>query len=446
MSIVKNKFHLKCRSCGTIINDFPEWFGYSQKCPDCGNKWVDVEYSKDYSHIKELIKTNDNVESIFHYFDFLPINNKENIVTRGEGVIPVENWCFLEDYAKKYYNLNLKVNVYRNDLNPGTGTFKDVAASVAASVLKEAGIKQYVVASTGNIASAFAHYFALAGITLSVFIPSDALVANEAEISSYGQRVYRVNGDYAKAKKIAAEYSEKYNIIMSGGNIDPLRVEAKKTMVWEWLRQTGEMADVYIQALSGGTGPIAIAKGIKEIKSLGIVDIIPRFILIQPDRCDPMTAGWNKAKDDDFPDGWETKYPIYENPVTLIPTLATGNPGMFPIISKLVKESDGEIISFAEEDAIKIARIVAFEKGIKIGPASTIAVGGFFESLKKGLLRDGESVLINVGESMNRAPEFVKEMIYTTIEINSIDDCIASYRDNFKESLWSDFIPDRHVK
>jgi hypothetical protein len=34
------------------------------------------------------------------------------------------------------------------------------------------------------------------------------------------------------AKKIAAEYSAKFNILMSGGNTDPMRVEGKKTMVF----------------------------------------------------------------------------------------------------------------------------------------------------------------------------------------------------------------------
>ncbi len=436
----KNKYHLKCRKCNHIISDFNEWFDVFQACPNCGNKWVDVEYSADYNKVKELIsKSDDEVTSIFHYFDFLPLNDKQNIISAGEGRIPVENWTFLNDYFKKHYNLDLKISVYRNDLSTGTGTFKDVAAALAASVLKENGIKKYVVASTGNIASAFAYYLAKAGISLYVFIPSDALKANEAEISAYGQKVFRVNGDYAKAKKIAAEFSQKNNILISGGNIDPLRVEAKKTMVWEWLRQTGDLPDVYIQALSGGTGPIAIEKGLKDISELGITEKLSRFIMIQPDGCDPMTAGWNDAKKNNFPQGWENDYPVYENPVTLIPTLATGNPATFPIIASLVKKSKGEIISFKETEAVKLARIISFEKAVKIGPAAAIALGGLFEAAKQGLLKNGESVLVNIGESMNRAPDFINDMIYTTEEINSVEDCLPVDRENYRMKLWDDF-------
>lgn len=439
MTKPKNKYHLRCRECDTIIENMNAWFVNFQKCPSCGNKWVDVEYSGNKADIKKLIESETKPSSVFHYFDFLPIDDRKNIITRGEGTIPVQRWSIFEDFAREQYGLNLKVSVYRNDLNDGTSTFKDVAASVAASVLKENGVTQYAVASTGNIASAFAHYLAEAGISLAVFIPNDALRANEAEISSYGQRVFRVNGDYALAKKVAAEYSEKYKILLSGGNVDPMRVEAKKTMVWEWLRQTGELPDVYVQALSGGTGPIAIDKGIREIKGLGFPEKLPRFIMVQPSGCDPMTAGWKKAKAAGFPEGWKKDYPIYDNPVTLIPTLATGNPATFPIIADLVHKSKGEIITFDEHKCLEVAHLIAYEKGVKIGPASTIAVGGFFEALKQGIFKDGESVLINIGESMNRAPEFVDGMIYTTKYVDSIDDCTPPNREDYREKLWAKF-------
>ena len=428
-----------CRECGQHIDNFSQWFSFRQKCPSCGKNWVDVKYNIPISGIKNLINANTNNNSFFHYFDYLPLNDKRYIISSGEGAIPVDIWKFPEKFALEKYGINCKVWAYRNDLNMGTGTFKDVAAAMAASVLKENNIKDYSVASTGNIASAFAHYLAMAGISLSVFIPNDALKANEAEINSHGQRVYRVNGDYAKAKHIAAEFSEKFGILLSGGNIDPMRVEAKKTMVFEWLKQKGELPTIYIQALSGGTGPIAIDKAIDDLKELNIINSYPRFIMVQPDRCDPMTAGWEKAKTNNFPEGWENDYPVYNNPETLIPTLATGNPKTFPIIASLVKKSKGEIISFKEEDAVDVARIVAFEQAVNIGPAAAIAMGGFFESLKKGLIKNGDIVMINIGEGVMRAPEFMEEMMYTTEHINSIEDCKKFERSLFRKKLWEKF-------
>lgn len=437
---MNNKYYLKCENCSHKIDDFKIWFNNNQTCPECNTNWATVHYYESISKIKDLISGNGcKPDNLWHYFDFLPLLDRKNIITHGEGVIPVHRWHFLEGFAKRKFNLNIEVLAYRNDMNPGTGTFKDVAAASAASILKENGVKEYSIASTGNIATAYSNYLAAAGISIAVFIPNDALKAHEAEVSSYGQRIFRVNGDYAMAKHVAAEYSKKHGILLSGGNTDPMRVEAKKTMVFEWLRQLGKLPDVYIQALSGGTGPIAIDKACNELSELNLVDKMPRFIMVQPHNCDPMTQGWKKAKANNFPYGWEKDYPVIDNPQSKVPTLATGNPKTFPIISSLIKKSNGEIITFNEDEMVNVAKLVAFETTVKIGPASTIAVGGFFESLKNGFLKDGETVLINVGEGVLRAPDLMTDMIYTTKKVSSVNECSPSSRNDFAKELWAKF-------
>jgi threonine synthase len=295
-----NKYYLKCVQCGYKTPNFKTWFAQNQACPKCGSKHSEVQYNADYKKLDELIKHIPN--SFWHYFDFLPLENKENIVSRGEGAIPLEQWNFLEKYAQEKYDLNIKVFAYRNDLNGGTGTFKDVAASLASSLFIENGVKQYCVASTGNTATAYGMYLSLADVNASIFIPNNALKASEAMISAYGQQVFRVNGDYAKAKAVAGDYAKKHNILISTGNIDPIRVEAKKTMVFEWMRQLGKMPDVYIQAISGGTGPIAIDKGLCDVAQTHPELKIPRMLLVQPDKCDPMVQAWEKAEENDFPE------------------------------------------------------------------------------------------------------------------------------------------------
>jgi threonine synthase len=149
-----------------------------------------------------------------------------------------------------------------------------------------------------------------------------------------------------------------------------------------------------------------------------------------------MTHGWEKAKVEGFPSGWLCNYPIYENPITKVPTLATGKPGTYPIIADLVRRSGGEIIEFNEEYIVDIARAVAFENTVRVGPAAAIALGGFFESLHKGIIKEGDNVLINVGEGVRRAPDFVEEMMYTTMHVNSIDDCERFNREQYRDVLW----------
>ncbi len=437
---MKNKYYLKCFDCGYETPDFSTWFEQNQSCPKCGSKRSEVWYNSDYNELQYILKS--NPESFWQYFYYLPLNKRENIITRNEGAVPIQRWWFLEDFAREKYNLNIEVLVYRNDLNGGTGTFKDVSAALAASIFKENDIKQYCVASTGNTATAYARYLAIAGVNCSTFIPQDALKASESIISAFGQQVFRVNGDYTKAKQVAAEYSKKYNILMSTGNIDPIRVEAKKTMVFEWLRQIEKIPDVYIQAVSGGTGPIAIDKGIREINSIYPKLKNPRFILIQPDKCDPMVKAWEEAEKGGFPTGFEKNYPIIDCPNTKIPTLATGNPVTYPIIAKLTKESGGTFLRMKESKLADYGKLVAFERKLIIGPASAVAFAGFFEALKNNKINDGESVMINLGESFIRAPEFLQEIIGLTKIVNSVDECQPHLIDNYSKIVWKNILED----
>ena len=436
---MNKKFYFKCRTCGHEINGFKEWFSHGQKCPECGDNKINTVYSTDKKKLLELISKDAKPESLWHYFDFLPLDNKENIITEGEGVAPIERWDFFEDYAKRKYNLNLEVFINRNDKSFATGTFKDKGGAVAASVMKEHGVEEYVVVSTGNTASAFAHYMAKAGVSCSVFVPEDSLPDSEAHIGTYGQKLLRVKGDYAYAKKVAAEYAKKHGLLITGGNLDPLRLEAKKTQVFEMMRVMGKTPDVYIQALSGGTGPFAVEKAYDDFEELNIFGKLPRFLLSQGHYCAPMAAAWKDAKEKNYPEGWEKEYPIYENPKTLIPTIATGNPGMYPLMGPLVKKSGGEIFPVNEELAVPLARLVGFERVIKIGPASAAGVLGFFEALKRGLIKDGESVFINMGESANRALGFLQEVAYTTENIKTVEDTKRFNRNDYKKQVWEPF-------
>ena len=432
-----NKFYLKCTLCGSTIGGFHSWFSHGQRCPECGSNQSDVIYTQDMARIKKIVVNKHQSRSgLWHYFEFLPLNEKKNIVSCGEGSVQIDRWAFLERYAKERYHIDCKVYAHRHDNNFATGTFKDLAGSMVASVLKENGRKSYVVASTGNVGVAYSRYLTGAGINLQVFIPQNSSKAQEAEIGCFGQKVFRVKGDYTRAKELAREFSQKYDILLAAGNYDPMRIEAKKVMVYEWLRYMDDFPTVYIQGLSGGTGPLAIAKACRELAPLHLVSKMPRFLLAQSDKCSPMADAWKTAKAEGFPDGWENSFPIYTNPQTMIPTLATGYPTTYPVLSKLVRESDGEIIAFPEEESISVARLVAYESAVRMGPAAAIAVGGFFFSLHNGSIRNGDIVMINCGEGMRRSPAFMEKLIYTGSDVSTIDECQPTDRRIYGKMVW----------
>jgi threonine synthase len=429
-----NKYQLRCVSCGYITPNFQTWFSQNQICPRCGSKHSEVNYFVRYAKLLDLFK--EEPRSFWHYFDFLPLYNKENIVSCNEGAIPLERWDFLENFAKEKHGLDIQIHVYRNDLNGGTGTFKDIGASLAASLFKENGIEQYCIASTGNTATAYGKYLAMAGVDAAIFMPENAEQLSQAEIASYGQQVFRITGDYTHAKKVAADYSLQRKVLISAGNIDPIRVESKRTMVFEWLRLLGRMPDVYVQAISGGTGPLALDKAVRELQPYRSVEL-PRMLMVQTDRCDPMVQAWESAKEQNFPEGFEQNYPIIENPQTSISILATGNPATYPLIAKLMLKCNGNFIRVAESKVLDMARLVAFERKIHIGPASAVCLLGLLNAIENKEIADGQTVLVNMGEGIKRAPDFLNQFSGRPVAIiSSADQCRLSDKKLLRERLW----------
>lgn len=398
------KYKLICKKCGAVIGSFDEWFRQDQLC-NCGSNHAEVVYDTDYRKLDGLCAPGQSPADLYHYYDFLPIESKDGIVSLGEGAVPIEEWEFLSRTARDNYGINCHVVVVRNDLNGGTGTFKDIAASLAATLFKQHGVNEYCLASTGNAATAYATYLAKAGVKFDIFAPHDMYKESQDAIRATGQNLVVSDGGYGQAKAEAAEFHKTQHVMISAGNIDPIRVEAKKTLVFECLRQSGRIPDVYMQAVAGGTSPIAFEKGMREISSAYPQYRMPRMILVQQDTCDPMVQAWEWATGNAFPEGWEKHFPSV-TPHTRISILTAGTPGMYPIVGPIVRNSGGTFLRIREEGLENYGRTVKKETGVYLGPASMVCIAGFYEALKQNRIKNGDLVLLNTGEGCSRAEWF----------------------------------------
>jgi threonine synthase len=402
------KYKLVCKKCGETIGSFREWFANDQKCK-CGSNYAEVVYPETHYHnLPDYFKG--EVKSHFQYFEYLPLEHRENIVSCNEGAIPMERWEHMERTAKEQYGIDCKVYMYRNDLNGGTASFKDVSGSLAASVMKENGVKEYCLASTGNAGTAYATYLAKAGIKFTCFSPNWVDAKTVEAIQKTGQKLIISKGTYGDAKKECADYHAETGVMMSCGNTDPIRVESKRTIVFECLRQMGQLPTVYMQAVAGGTSPIAFEKGFRDIRPDYPQCHMPRMLLVQQDECDPMVTAWEWAKEHNFPVDFEHHYEAKKDCKTRIGILTAANPGNYPIVAPLVRNSGGDFIRVEEASLPKFGLQMKRETGVLMGPASMVCYAGFYRALEQGLIKQNDVVLLNCGEGSSRSQWFVDEV------------------------------------
>lgn len=407
------RFQLRCKKCGKVIPDFATWFQQDQQC-SCGSGYVEVEYLEPLT-LPAAAPANDSYQD--YYFDLLPLQRRADIVSCGEGLIPMERWDNLEAYARGK-GVDCRVYVYRNDLNAGSGSFKDISSALAASVLKEQGVKEYCLASTGNAGVAFATYLAKAGIRFTEFAPNCIDPATVEAIRKVGQPVVISEGGYGAAKAEAAAYHKEKGVLISGGNTDPLRIESKRLLAMECLRQLGQLPTVYMQAVAGGTSPLALEKGIRDLQKADFQNSkfiiqnseLPRMLLVQQDECDPMVRAWEWAEANGFPEGWEQRYEALKEIHTRIGILTAANPGNYPLLAPIVRRSGGTFLRVKEAELPRYGREMRQSRGVLLGPASMVCYAGFFQAVDRGLIHNGDTVLLNTGEGCERAQWFKTEV------------------------------------
>ena len=386
-------FVIRCLDCGHAAPFIPS----SMHCPQCNSQWREAEYD-----IEEVARTfpaelKNQSFDLWRYQELLPIHNPNPTLRLGEGGTP------LIQAANLGMMLGLP-NLFIKDERQGpTSSFKDRQAAVTIAALKEGGITEMVAASTGNVAISLSAYAARAGIKLWAFVTSLVPAVKMREIALYGSQVVKITGSYDQAKQVAAEFARQRGLYQDMGARTVTAVEAMKTIAFEIAEQLTMLMgpppnstenrpkwrtpDWYVQAISGGMGPLGVYKGFRELQQLGMIDCIPAMAPIQADGCAPMVQSWKK--------GLEKAEPVL-SPKTRIETLATGDPGRtYVMLRKQVDETQGVFESVSDEDAFRAMHVLAKLEGISAEPAAAVAFAGLFKLVRAGVIKATDTVVVN---------------------------------------------------
>ncbi len=371
---------LECAACGhrQLYVPFPS---VAPVCEACQSDWLEPHY--DYAAFKrELMRgLPGRPANLWRYHDILPVDDPLRFDLNNAGGTPLQ---LSRRYARRFNH----DQVYIKDERHGpTASFKDRQAAVSVAAMLEAGIRECVIASTGNAAVAYSSACARAGIKLWVFMTS--LVPNEKlrETALYGAEVIKVSGNYDQTKQIAADFAQRRGLLLDRGARSVPARESMKTIAYEIVEQLGWRApDWYIQAVSGGLGPLGVYHGFQELHAMGLIDRLPALAVIQAEGCAPMVRAFKAGKD--------IAEPV--TPETRIAVLSTGDPGkVYTHLWQLAQRHGGAMESVTDREAYDSMLTLAKTEGMAVEPATAVAFAGLEKLLNAGTIQPHQLAVVN---------------------------------------------------
>jgi len=370
--------HLECNLCG---NQQPYEPFVPAVCQKCESQWLEARYDYDAFKREILRGLPNRPANMWRYQDILPLRNPAALDLYPAGGTPL--------WLSHRFAPNLgHASVYFKDERYGsTSSFKDRQAAGAVAAMLENGIKEAVIASTGNAAVAYAAACARAGIKLWVFMTSLVPQEKLREAALFGAEVIRVSGNYDQTKQIASQFAQRRNLLLDRGATSIPARESMKTIAYEIVEQLGWHApDWYIQAVSGGLGPLGVYQGFKELLKMGLIDRIPKLAIIQAEGCAPMVNAFKAGKD------------VAEAviPETSIIILSTGDPGKaYTYLWSLTQQFGGVMESVTDAEAFAAMRALAKSEGMAVEPATAVAFAGLEKLIRNGTIKADEKVVVN---------------------------------------------------
>ena len=381
---------LGCPKCGTLPA--------SKTIFQCGSCGSILEVHVEVSHLTRVnfdAMRQSRDHTIWRWYDFFPVENRQSIVSLGEGCTPLIHATRLGE------SLGVALLYLKNDTVLPTGSLKDRSNSVGISKAKELGFTTTTVMSTGNAAASVAAYSAAAGLKSVVMVPAGTAPSKIIQARAYGATVVVIDGDFdydvAKLYTAAVKQFGWYDCLSS----NPYRDEGKKSYAYEFVDQLdGRIPDWVIHPTAGGTGIYAMWKGFKEFLSLDWIQSAPKLAASQSAAAAPLAAAFAKGLTD--------IEPVVARE-TVAESIQVGNPialGWRALAA--LRESNGTAVALTDPEILEAQSLIGRLAGIFAEPAAATSVAAAKKLRAAGVIGPDDLVICNLTGHGLKQPEAIK--------------------------------------
>ncbi len=375
------EFQLKCVSCLRVYGKHEVEY----TCPVCGPLRGTLEVIYDLDALRRRFRRedlkNNRENSHWRYLPLMPIDKPEEIQPLSVGWTPLYRILSLER------RWGLKRVWIKDDSRNPTASYKDRASSVGVVKALEKGARVVTAASTGNAASSWAAFTALAGLETVIFVPRHAPRAKIAQLLLFGAKVLQVEGSYDEAFDLCMLAAEKWGWYNRSTAINPYLGEGKKTAALEICEQLDwQVPDYVFVPVGDGCIIQGMWKGFRDFYHLGFIDRLPRLIGVQAAGSAPLVNAWEKGR-------------ILAEPVeprTFADSIAVGIPRDQVKALKAVGESNGQLIAVEDEAIREAMALLAQVSGIMAEPAAAAAFAGLRKMMQENSLPSHSTVLVQI--------------------------------------------------
>jgi threonine synthase len=355
---------------------------------------------------------------MWRYIDLLPIESLsvQTVIGPHAGFTPMVRAKNLGAY------LGLDELYIKNDsVNHPTLSFKDRVVAVALTRARELGFETVACASTGNLANSVAAHAAASGMKCYVFIPAGLEAAKVLGNLIYKPNVVEVEGTYDDVNRLCSEIAAEHGWAFVNINIRPYYAEGSKTLAFETVEQLGwRTPDQVVIPMASGSLLTKIWKGLKELKAVGLIDVIQTKLNgAQAEGCSPIATAYKEGRD----------YFRPVKPNTIAKSLAIGNPADGYYALKATSESQGAMDVVSDEEVVEGIELLAQTEGIFAETAGGVTIGVLKKLVKQGIIRKSDVTVAYITGNGLKTQEAVTDAVGRPYRIKP---SLLSFEQTFK--------------